>query len=310
MTEKRINYLALTQNPKNMTIREIELLMAQCAGFVKMMMGAANNAALVVMMDCLNKIADVRPKDEYMVRPCSPHPKYKHKVKRDFARAIDEYKRYRTNLVHPAPDTVRFFRLQDMPDEARRKYGVVTDMQYFEFWEATGALVYQKSQPLIGSLQNKFFLSMRAHGVPYADLVAWGLVAETVLKLAVNIFEQTMCGVNAACEGLLSESQIWQIYAPFSLERISAAWQRALVALAPETDDYSLDEAEERNVALGVEQLEELWTSTDLPFDATIKAVYDYSDEIFATKGFAKKAVRELTEMRNDAVREAKKNSK
>ena len=310
MTPKHINYLALARNPKGMTIDEIELLMAQCAGFVKMMTGAANNAALVVMMDCLNKIADVRPKEEYMVRPCSPHPKYKHQVKRDFARALDEYKRYRTNLIQPAPGTVKFFRFQDMPAEARRKYGVVTDAQYFEFWEATGALVYQKSQPLIGSLWNKFRLSMQAHGVPCADLVAWGLVGETVLKLAVNIFERTMCSVHAACEGLLSESQIFQVYAPFSLERISAAWQRALVALAPETDAYSLDEAEERNVALGVEQLEELWTSTDLPFDATIKAVYDYSDEIFATKGFAKKAVRELTEMRNDAVREAKNNSK
>lgn len=302
MPQTYTNYLALTRNPKGMTADEIELLMAQCAGFVKMMMGAANNAALAIMLDCLNKIADVRPKDDYRVRPWAPHPKYKHQIKKDFARALDECRRYRDNLIHPGPGSVRFFRLQDMPEEARRKYGVVTDIQYFEFWEATGALVYQKSQPLIGSLWNKFRLSMQEHGVAYPDLVAWGLVGETALKLAISIFESTMRSVHAACEGMLSMKMVEQIYAPFCIERISAAWQRALVALAPETDTYSLDEAEERNVALGVEQLEELWTSVDLPFDATIKAVEDYSDEIFSTRGFAKKAVRELAEMRNDAV--------
>ena len=32
--------------------------------------------------------------------------------------------------------------------------------------------------------------------------------------------------------------------------------------------------------ALGLEQLRDLWVSSDLPFDATIQAVDDYNDEV------------------------------
>jgi hypothetical protein len=55
---------------------------------------------------------------------------------------------------------------------------------------------------------------------------------------------------------------------------------------------------------MGVQQLMELWISPDLPFDSTIKAVEDFSDDIFSTPGHAKKAIRELADMRNAAVKD------
>ena len=80
--------------------------------------------------------------------------------------------------------------------------------------------------------------------------------------------------------------------------------------MAPETRGYTLDSTEERNIALGVEQIAELWVSPDLPFDSTIQAVEDYQDDIFRTKGFAKKAMRELAELRDSAVEELRNNRK
>ena len=41
-----------------------------------------------------------------------------------------------------------------------------------------------------------------------------------------------------------------------------------------------------------------------MPFDATIRAVEDYNEDIFRTRGEAKKSMRELAEMRDDARRE------
>lgn len=286
--------LSRMRNPKGMTIEEIEYRIAQCIGFVKMMTGVANNAAINIARDCHDKLKE--------------HPRYRQRVKKLFKTAIiDEYKHYQRNLTDPGADMVRFFRLADMPEEARRKYGAVTDAQYFEFWEGTGALAYQKSQPLIGSLRNKFRLSMLNHGVSNADIVAWGLVGAVVLELAVTVWQHAMRSVYKQCDGILTMEQVKKIYAPFSMERLSVAWQRSLIELAPETYDYDLNAQEERNVALGVEQLQELWVSADLPFDATIKAVEDFTDDIFSTKGNAKKTIRELSEMRNDAVREMQK---
>ena len=79
---------------------------------------------------------------------------------------------------------------------------------------------------------------------------------------------------------------------------------QAMLLMAPDCDGYKLDSDEERNIALGLEQLRELWISSDLPFDATIAAVEDFDEDIFRTRGEAKKSIRELSDMRNDARRE------
>jgi hypothetical protein len=77
-----------------------------------------------------------------------------------------------------------------------------------------------------------------------------------------------------------------------------------MLLMAPDCDGYKLDSDEERNIAYGLDQLRELWISSDLPFDATIAAVEDYDEDIFRTRGEAKKSMRELAEMREDARRE------
>jgi len=294
--------VAQAANPKGITVQQLEQTVAQVAGFVKMMTGVANNAALAIMLHCLNKIADVRSKESYAEEPWHPHPRYKQRVKQLFNQALQEKDRYRRQLMYPGEHGIRFFRVSDMPDEARRKYGVINDKTYFEFWEGTGALAYQKSQPLVGSLWNKFRLSLQHHGVPNAEQVAWGLVAANVLELAVVVWQRAMKSAHEAFEGLLTMDYVEQLYQPFSLHRVSLKWRQALSLLAPEVSTYSLDSLEERNIEMGVQQLMELWISPDLPFDSTIKAVEDFSDDIFSTPGHAKKAMRELADMRNKAV--------
>lgn len=294
--------IAQAATPRGITVQQLEQTVAQVAGFVKMMTGVANNAAITIMLHCLNKIADVRSKESYAEEPWHPHPRYKQKVKQFFNQALQEKDHYRRRLMYPGEHGVRFFRVSNMPAEARRKYGVVSDKTYFEFWEGTGALAYQKSQPLVGSLWNKFRLSLQQHGVPNAEQVAWGLVAANILELAVVVWQRAMKSAHEAFEGLLSMDYVEQLYRPFSLHRISLKYRQALTLLAPEVSTYSLDSLEERNIEMGVQQLMELWISPDLPFDSTIQAVEDFSDDIFSTPGHAKKAMRELADMRNKAV--------
>ena len=289
---------------ERMTIAELERMVAQVAGFVKMMTGVANNAALSIMLDALNKITDKRSKESYAEEPWHPHPRYRQKVKQLFNQALEERDRYRRRLLYPTGDGLRFFTVSDMPEETRRKYGVVSDRTYFEFWEGTGSLAYQKSQPLIGSLWNKFRLSMLNHHVPQPEQVAWGLVGANMLELAVVIWQRAMKSAHEAFEGLLTMDYVENLYRPFCLSSVSSYWRQAISLMAPEVGGYELDETEERNIQLGVEQIMELWVSPDLPFDSTIQAVEDFREDIFRTPGHAKKAMRELADMRQAAIRD------
>lgn len=300
--QQGLSLLQQARNPKGVTVAELERTVAQVAGFVKMMTGVANNAALPIMIDALNKIADVRARDDYEREPWHPHPRYRQRVKQLFNQTLQERDHYRRQLMYPGEQGIRFFRMSDMPEETRRKFGVLTDQAYFEFWEGTGSLAYQKSQPLIGSLHNKFRLSLVKHGVPQPEQVAWGLVGANVLELAVVVWHRAMKSAHEAFDGLLTQDFVEQLYRPFSLHRVSQAWLKAITLMAPEVQGYKLDDADERNIQLGVEQLMELWISPDLPFDSTIRAVEDFGDDIFRTQGFAKKAMRELADMRNAAV--------
>lgn len=287
------------------TVSELEYTLQQCSGFVKIVCGVANNAALPIMMDCLDKIADKRSNESYGERPCRPHPGYRHAAKAAFINVLNEKRNYRCTLLYPPAGHVRFFHVDDMTDQSKQRYTKqMTDREFFEFWEGTGTLAYQKSQPLLGSLWNKFRLSMIQHGVEHEELIAWGLVADAVLEIAVTIYNGVIDSVSEACGGKISHTRMNSIYGSFSLKRVSDAWKHALGLLEPRIRDYVVDEDKERNVLLGIEQLRELWMSADMPFDATIAAVEDFGDEIFSTRGHARKSILELTEMRNDAVKE------
>lgn len=294
------NFVAGTRH--RLSVEELEKRVSQSAGFVKMMTGVANNAALQIIADCMDRLADRRSSDSYADRPFHPHPRYKGRVKHLFGNALKERDHYRVELKWPTVGNLRFFNLADMPEEARKKYGVISDEQYFEFWESTGSYAYAQSQPLIGSLCNKFRLSLIKHGVAEPELVAWGMVGASVLELSVKIWETAMNSVYSACEGMLTKERLKDAFKPFLLARVSRAWNFALKELEPAVANYNADSAEERNVALGLEQLEELWVNPDTTFNSTIHAVEDYQDEVFSTVGHAKKSMRELAQMRDDAV--------
>lgn len=290
-------------NPNGATAEEIQESMYYCSGYIKMMMAAANNTALSTMYRCHDRIADIRSKESYRERPRCQHPMYRQHVKQLFMQAFRERDRYRQTLINPMPGNPRFFCVKDLTDEQQNIYGnTLTDTQYFEFWEGSGSMIYQKSEPFIGSLWNKYRLSMLRHNVICPELTAWGLVGETVLELAVAVWQNVMTAAYEECQKIIPLADIQKVFQPFSLERISAAWNKALVAMVPATNSCQLDEVEERNIGLGIEQLMELWLAPEVPYDSLIKACEDYEEDVFASKGQAKKAIRELINARNEAT--------
>ena len=144
-------------------------------------------------------------------------------------------------------------------------------------------------------------MSLVKHDVKDAEHVAWVMTAQAAIDLSLAMYESAM----KECEtGMnLHRKLLEGIFGQFSLKTVSKDWMRAMMLLAPETDDYQLDSTEERNIDLGLQQLMEAWLDPELLYSSASGAVDDY-EEIFATKGFVKKVQREIAEVRAETLKE------
>lgn len=273
-----------------MTYEEFEHSLASVASVVKLTCGVGNNAAHLIMLDAHDQIRK--------------HPNYRHEVKRLYKQAIALFRQQERGLLHAA--TNRFFHVDDMPLEIRKKYGDITDAQYFEFWQGLGARAYTESRPLLTSLHNKYRLSLLNHGIEYSELLAWPMVAQACLELACKLYDTTL---KQCTEQLKIPRNIMQrLFALFNLRPVADIWYKALMLIEPKVAKYNLTTQEERNIELGLQQLGEKWSDPNLLYGAAITATEDFA-EVFRTKGENKKALREITEIMRETDEELQKNN-
>lgn len=94
-----------------------EVRWGQASSLVKLCCGVCNNASWYVMMEALDRVKTL--------------PVYRQKVKKAFSHVLDEWKAYERNLLYSkAP---RFFHLDDMAPETRKKFGCCSDAEYYDF---------------------------------------------------------------------------------------------------------------------------------------------------------------------------------
>lgn len=257
--------------------------LARASSVVKLVCGVANNAAYYVMMDAHDKV--------------KKHPRYKHEVKKAFKDAIKEWKTYEANLVNPVGE--RFFHMEDMTAETRKRFGDITDREYYDFWTASGGEAYQRTQPMITSLANKFRLSLINHNMPYPEIVQWPMAANACLELACRMYDHAL---HEAAKGYeLPIDLLRHVFRSFKLHKVASKWDNALSLLAPGIDDYDLERTESRNIQFGLRQLQESWFDPDTIYGSLLNAVDEY-EEVFRTKGERKKASREISEIHNEVM--------
>lgn len=274
--------------------------MAKAAGVVKLICGVGNNAAWQVVLHALTEINGnkIDPKDPEGNRHLPPHPRYRHEVKQAFKRAVDAFHEYERQLIHANQN--RMFHMADNTERIRKMYGDITDRQYYEFWASIGGPAFSKTKPLITSLWNKHRLSLLNHGVGEADKVAWVLTAMAALELAEQLYEKAI----RECIDVykLPGRIVRGVFGQFSMNRITELWRKALMMLAPETE-FELEPTEKRNIEMGLTQLCEAWLDPALLYNSTMESVEDY-DEVFRTRGYQKKALREIAEVRDETMEE------
>ena len=256
---------------KKITKEELADKLGHLAGVLKLVCGVANNAALLVVLDAHDKVRQ--------------HPAYRHKVKHLYNHAIQTYRKQENEMLYNRIN--RMFHLADMPENIRKKYGDITDSEYFAYWQGLGAKAYTDYYHWITSLQNKFRLSFQSHGVEQYDIMAWVMTAQSCLELACTMYEEILKSSN------LPKKVLDYVFGQFSMRRIADIWYQAMVLTEPQTVAYDLEPVEERNIAMGIRQLQDAWSDPKLIYGSAFDATIDFN-EIFRTKGENKKALREI----------------
>lgn len=248
---------------------------------MKLATGIVNNAAWCVCLEAHDHV--------------KAHRNYRHLVKHTYKKALKELSDYERKLIHATKN--RMFCVNDMSAETRKIYGIISDREYYEFWAGTGAAAYRDTRPLVTSLVNKYRLSLTSHGIQQADILAWGMAAMACLKLAQQIYDVTMKVIVETYGFPLMF--VKEIFGQFSLERVSDCWMTALALTEPACAGLALNPMEERNIELGILQLQEAWGDTSEHLSSVVNTIRDF-DDVFRTKGEMKKAIREIEELKFD----------
>ncbi len=281
---------------KRMSKQEYEDLakrVYKAAALVKLVCGAGNNAAHGVMQDAMDH-----------AKQCSRFNmsiKGGHRISYLFRKAFKLWDEYESNLLYTSKN--RMFHMADMSPEVRRRYGDITDEQYYEFWAGVGHSAYGKTRPLMTSLWNKYRLSLEHHGVKDAEHVAWVLTAAASLNLAVQLYQRAI----NQCETEMRVPRyiLTSVFGQFDLTPVLKAWRTAVLALAPDSE-YPLESTERKNIEFGLTQLCDAWIDPTTLYTSTMQSVEDYED-VFATQGHKKKALKEIAEVQEATEREPQK---
>lgn len=267
---------------------KIQIALDDATKIVKLMTSVGNNVAWLVMLDAYD-----HAKRHYRF---FQSVKGGGRVSWHFKKAIDAYKDYERRLLRATEN--RMFHVDDIADERRRMFGNISDEQYLEFWKGVGGVAYQQAKPLITSLWNKYRVPLARRSIRDAEHTAWPLTAKSVLDIAGAILEYTY----KDCDAMnIPRAVANTVFGQFSLKKVSDMWEKAVYMMEPSLETLDLDPIETRNIEIGIEQLLQKLVSPDIIYSSTLGSIEDY-DEIFATKGFQKKVIREISEARADAI--------
>ena len=281
-----------------MTHEELERKMTAAASTVKLVCGVGNNAAWLVVLEAYGHAKQHRRFNQNI--------KGGKRVSWFFNRVMKLYHEYEHRLVDARHN--RLFHVADMDEKTRRKYGEgITDREYYDFWAASGNPCYSKTHPLVTSLWNKYRLSLQHNDVSDADKVAWVMVGQAALELAVTMYD---LAIDECEKGYgIKRSILEYIFGQFSMKEIASEWYRAMMTLAPEIGPIVPSDLDEKNIDLGIRQLMEAWLDYDTLYDSTADTVAEYN-EVFRTRGFQKKVLREIAEVRQETQLEYEKELK
>jgi len=253
---------------------------AEVLSNLKLFYGSWNNSLYLHMGDALMKLKPIvtEKADKKLVE-----------------KVWDEWKAYERMLKH---SDVKFFDLSTLKEETRKHIGEnMTNNDYFDFWCAQGGKPYQMTLPLIGCLTNKYRLILEANKVKDASNKAPMMTVLCLLNSQLDMHEESVTVAHKALGVRFKDMKAALL--PFCLQRVRDAWWHLMRHIIPELREITPTEAEERNVQLTKDQLEELMSSNDFIFGGMENATQAY-DEFFSSSEIQKQTLEELESVRRN----------
>lgn len=276
-----------------MTKEQYIKTMSQAMGVMKQVAGIGNNAAWLVCLEAWDHI--------------QKHPACRGKAKQWFKLALQHFKDTEAQLVNAQKN--RLFHVDDMPAEVRKRYGDITDREYYEMWTGIGAAAYMRTRPMVTSLANKFRLEMEASGDKHPVELGWAFTAWSALNLACSIvrreievivhemFGPLIVNDSTQREHRRVRNDVSVISSQLQLDHVRNAWLQGIEELYPNARAFLATLPSKRNIVLGLDQLEASWIDADTMIDS-MQDVCQQFDDMWRTRGEMKKAMREIEELR------------
>lgn len=258
---------------------------SQASYLVKLIDGVVNNAAWAACLDAYECI--------------EPLKRFNQQVKGGdtagygYQRCFKALKEYQRNLIYASDN--RFFHVADMTGDTRNFYAKdMTDEQYYDFWASFGFKAYQDNRPFLTCLVNKLYLAYKKGNVRHAEAAAWSMGAYMSLSVATECHADAVKAVANQWGGRLAE---WQrLFKAFDLSPVEKLWGDAHRDFFPELATLEFDDDEFQNIKLSFNQWAERLVRGKTLVQSRIDTVRDFADDIFRTKGYAKKAIKELSD--------------
>lgn len=270
------------QNKRYFTAKEKEAIYRKiytATGIVKLTMGICINMAWNQMRNALDSAMQ--------------HPKYRHKVKAAFQQAEKAYNDYERTLRYGNNNNPRFFNINDV-DANYFKEDMTSD-EYFEFWCNLGAAGYKKCINELNVLKHKYYLILSKRNDKYAHIGSDLLLAISIFEMTKNVFDVTIKEICLAIPELGKDIIMNNIFKPFDISNIIAAWDRAVNTLYPDVHHTELDDVEDANLQIALSALEEKMTDPKWMESVEELTLKDYNDFVGGKRKANKiiKAIRE-----------------
>lgn len=265
------------------TKEELTMRLTHAAELVKMVCGAANHMARLVMLDAHDL--------------ASKHPNYKHKVKKTYKQALEEFENIDKRLRNAGD--AGFFNLKNLPPEVRKKYGNITNSDYFEYWQSLGTESFVYNRNLIGDLKNAYKTSLNNNNIEYADTISYVMAANAMLHLAVKVYNEAIdCEMRNGCKGVTKET-LNRIFECFCPKKVLNLWDNAMRMCFPEAFKVKPSEEDNEKIKAFLLLLEDSVTKPQLLYLYVERSINSY-EEIFRTKTEKKEVLKQIRSIQKE----------
>lgn len=274
------------RQPSEEEYREFIDRMAKASSFVKLIDGTANNAAWAACLDAYEYIKPLRKRAIRQVKGGGT-------ALDGYKRAFKALKLYQRNLIYT--ENNRFFHVADMDSYTRSYYAAdMTDEGYYDFWASFGFKAYQNNKNFFTCLVNKLRLVYERGGIKDAEAAAWSMGAYMSLNIASECHADVVKAMANIWGG--DHARLQRLFKPFDLSHVEKLWGDAHKDFFPELAKLEFTDLEYQNIKISFNQFAERLMKGKSLVQSRVETVADFADDIFRTKGYAKKAMRELSD--------------